>query len=72
MSQQPENTDTSAERRPWEPPRLIEFSINAHTKSRLVKDDASRPTEPPLPTGPSSKLGFSFEWALPLAYQATK
>ena len=69
---QPRNSTTSDQRRAWEPPRLVELKINAHTKSRPDADDTPRPAEPPLPTAPSNKLGFAFEWALPLAYQEPK
>lgn len=64
--------DSTRGARAWEPPRLIELEINAHTKSRRDAEDASRPTEPPPPTAPTNKLGFAFEWGLPLAYRGTK
>ena len=69
---QPRNTKTTVQRRAWEPPRLTELKISTHTNSRLNGGNASRPSPPPPPTAPSNKLGFAFEWALPLAYQETK
>jgi len=60
----------SGQHRPWEPPRLTEFKIGVHTKSR-GKDDPARPAEPPPSASPASKLGFAFEWSLPLAYNET-
>jgi hypothetical protein len=66
------NSKTSVRKCAWEPPRLIELEISAQTKSRRDADDVSRPTEPLPPTGPTTKLGFAFEWGFPLAYRGAK
>lgn len=68
---QARNSKTGVDKCTWEPPRLIELKIGAQTKSRN-DDDALRPTQPQPPAAPSTKLGFAFEWGLPLAYRGTK
>ena len=51
----------------WEPPAMTQLTIGAETKSAHRADGSTGLPEPPLPTPPTSKLGFSFEMALPLA-----
>jgi hypothetical protein len=54
-------------RRAWEPPAVIQLAIGAETKSAHQTDNGHGLPEPPPPTCPATKLGFSFEMALPLA-----
>lgn len=61
-------------RRPWQPPRFVKFPLSAVTKSRNAGNreaDSERAASNQLKlaplTAPTSKLGFSFEWSLPLS-----
>lgn len=51
----------------WEPPTITELKIGTETKSNPDSGYASQSAEPPPPAAPTVKLGFSFEWALPLS-----
>jgi hypothetical protein len=53
-------------RRAWEPPVVTQLEIGAETKSSPQAAGSTSP-EPQPPTCPATKLGFSFEMALPLA-----
>lgn len=59
--------DAVSPRRAWEPPALTQLEIGAETKSALHVATCPDLREPPPPTFPSTKLGFSFEMALPLS-----
>jgi hypothetical protein len=54
-------------RRAWEPPAVTQLRIDAETKSAPRSDANPGSPEPPPPTSPATKLGFSFEMALPLS-----
>jgi hypothetical protein len=54
-------------RRAWEPPAMTQLEIGAETKSAQQADENPSLHEPPAPTSPTTKLGFSFEMALPLS-----
>jgi hypothetical protein len=54
-------------RRAWEPPAMTQLAIGAKTKSSRPADEGAGAPEPRPPTSPATKLGFSFEMALPLA-----
>jgi hypothetical protein len=51
----------------WEPPAVIQLLIGAETKSGHQAGGSTGLPEPQLPSPPATKLGFSFEMALPLA-----
>ena len=51
----------------WQPPAVTQLGIGAETKSAHQADERPGLPEPPLPTSPATKLGFSFEMALPLS-----
>lgn len=51
----------------WEPPTVTQLVIGTETKSAHHADASPGLPEPPPPTPPATKLGFSFEMALPLA-----
>ncbi len=53
-------------RRAWEPPVVTQLGIGAETKSARQAAGSGSP-EPQPPNCPATKLGFSFEMALPLA-----
>jgi len=52
--------------RTWEPPAITKLPVNRQTKSSAHVDDGI-PEEPDSPSQPATKLGFSFEMALPLS-----
>ncbi len=56
----------------WDPPVVTKVPIGAETKS--ASNSGKNPTfdEPQPPTSPTTKLGFSFEMALPLSARAAK
>jgi hypothetical protein len=54
-------------RRAWEPPAVTQLEIGAETKSARQVDEGLGSPEPQPPTCPATKLGFSFEMALPLS-----
>jgi hypothetical protein len=54
-------------RRAWEPPAVTRLGIGAETKSSRQAEEGPGLPEPQPPTSPATKLGFSFEMALPLA-----
>lgn len=54
-------------RRAWEPPAVTQMEIGAETKSAHQADASPGLPEPQPPTCPATKLGFSFEMALPLS-----
>jgi len=57
--------------RPWQAPRVAKLPLAPVTKAMAHGLDArtasARRLGPAPPAGPSSKLGFSFEWSLPLS-----
>lgn len=57
--------------RAWEPPAITKLPINRITNSPAGADDAI-PEEPNSPSQPATKLGFSFEMALPLSSRSQK
>lgn len=59
--------DTVGPRRAWEPPALTQLEIGAETKSAHKAAESVGLPEPIPPAAPSTKLGFSFEMALPLS-----
>lgn len=54
-------------RRAWEPPVVTQLGIGSETRSAPQSDENFGLPEPPPPTSPATKLGFSFEMALPLS-----
>ena len=54
-------------RRAWEPPAVTRLGIGTETKSAPQSDESLGLPAPPAPTSPATKLGFSFEMALPLS-----
>jgi hypothetical protein len=65
---------TSAKaRQAWEPPALTKLAIGTETKSSSKNESGSElktsgdQPKPEAPAAPATKLGFSFEWAFPLA-----
>jgi len=65
---------SAAEARSWEPPALTKLAIGTETKSSGKNESEAESTssggqrvEPGGPAAPATKLGFSFEWAFPLA-----
>ena len=63
-------------RRLWQPPALTELRTGSETKSSRQSQEiadaqasgsAPAGAEPPPPAAPATKLGFSLEWAFPLA-----
>jgi hypothetical protein len=61
---------TVAARRAWEPPAMTQLAIGAETKS--ARQESPGFDEPPPPTPPAAKFGFSFELSMPLAARAEK
>jgi len=55
-----------ATRRAWEPPAVTKLAIGTQTKS-APENGRSVTAEPLPPAAPATKLGFSFEMALPLS-----
>ena len=49
----------------WEKPTLTKLDMGADTKS--ASGNAPPAGEPPPPAPPGTKLGFAFEWSLPLS-----
>ena len=71
----PKNAAPSApETRPgWEAPAFTKLPIASRTGSGAnVANDLPRAVEPPPPGQPLSKLGFSFEMALPMSSRSDK
>jgi hypothetical protein len=77
----PNNADPSADPSAtaastvWEPPAFRKLPITAHTRSSGTGPnaaDAHLPREPEAPGQPLSKLGFSFEMALPMSSRSEK
>jgi hypothetical protein len=56
----------------WEPPVVTKVLIGAETKSAANSEKNPVFDEPQPPTSPTSKLGFSFEMALPLSARNAK
>jgi hypothetical protein len=54
-------------RRAWVAPVVTRLEIGAETKSAHQAAESPDLPEPPPATSPSTKLGFSFEMALPLS-----
>jgi len=69
---QQQNSESGVGRQPWEPPTLVELKIDTETKSSSRPDDLVQFTEPAAPAAPMTKLGFYFEWGLPLSSRATE
>ena len=66
----PNNAAPSApDARPeWEAPAFTKLPIASRTGSdENVANGSPRAAEPAAPGQPLSKLGFSFEWALPMS-----
>lgn len=64
---------TSDAHRAWEAPAFTKLPIAARTKSPKAEDKTSPPAaEPAEPGQPLSKLGFSFEMALPMSTRSEK
>jgi hypothetical protein len=60
--------DCGLQRRPWQPPRADKIPLRVATRSQVIDNRLpGSPTRPTPLTVPSSKLGFSFEWSLPLS-----
>lgn len=55
------------QRTPWEPPAVKKIPIGAETKSAVQDQDNPTLTEPPPPSPPATKFGFSFEMAIPMS-----
>lgn len=75
---QQSSTGPTAEgtRSAWEAPAVTKVPIASRTRSSeaLTAADGSSPDPrvPAAPTHPSSKLGFSFEMALPMSVRTEK
>lgn len=64
-------------RRPWEPPAITKLAISTETKaaaaggptigSKSLHSSVPASGEPQPPAASAMKLGFSFEWSLPLS-----
>ena len=63
---------TVAARRAWEPPAMTQLAISAETKSARPNQASPGFAEPPPPTPPAAKFGFSFELSMPLAARTEK
>ena len=66
----PNNAAPSASgaRPKWEAPAFTKLPIASGTGSgENVANGSSRAAEPAAPGQPLSKLGFSFEWSLPMS-----
>ena len=57
-----------ATRRIWEPPAVTKLAISAETKLGGLTKFA----HPQPPAAPDMKLGFSFEWSIPLSARIEK
>ena len=57
--------------RVWEPPAITKLPVNRITASTVDANDAV-PNEPNSPSQPATKLGFSFEMALPLSSRSQR
>lgn len=68
-SKRPSNPRSAV--RTWKPPVITKLRIDRQTMSGAEANDAV-PAEPDLPGQPATKLGFSFEMALPLSSRAQK
>lgn len=58
---------SNEQRTPWEPPTIRKVAIGAETRSAQAEDNNAALTEPQPPSSPSTKLGFSFEMAIPMS-----
>ena len=58
--------------RAWDPPVVTRVPIGAETKSASKGEKNPVFDEPQPPTLPATKLGFSFEMALPLSARTAK
>ena len=56
----------------WDPPVVTKVLIGAETKSAANGGKNPLFDEPQAPTSPTTKLGFSFEMALPLSARDAK
>jgi hypothetical protein len=56
----------------WEPPAVTKVAIGAETKSAAPGENHLGLAEPQPPSPPATKLGFSFEMAIPLAARSKK
>jgi hypothetical protein len=57
-----------ATRRTWQTPAVTKLTIGTATKSA----GQSRLAQPQLPAAPGMKLGFAFEWSIPLSARTEK
>jgi hypothetical protein len=70
--------NTSEPRSAWEAPAFTKLPIAGRTKSpeptgpNMADDGSPRACEPKEPGQPLSKLGFSFEMALPMSSRSEK
>src|SRR5215470_10619396 len=61
---------TAQARRAWQAPAFTELKIGTETKSNR---ESSPPSDDPPPSAaPTTKLGFSIEWAFPLSSRTEK
>jgi hypothetical protein len=69
----PTKTDNKKghKRRAWQPPTMTKLAIGAETKSAEVNADRPQASPQP-PVAPTTKLGFSVEWAFPLSQRFEK
>lgn len=56
----------------WEPPAVTKVPIGAETKSASQSEVNACLAEPRPPSPPATKLGFSFEMALPMSARTEK
>ena len=63
---------TVGTRRAWQAPVATQLPIGAETKSALNSAESPANAEPKPPAPPATKLGFSFEMAMPLAARTEK
>ena len=63
---------TVGARRAWQAPVATQLPIGAETKSAHNSEGNPAIAEPKPPAPPATKLGFSFEMAMPLAARTEK
>jgi len=67
-----QRSKVSVRRHGWEAPAFTELKIGTETRSECDGARTQPVEEPSLPSAPSDKLGFSFEWAFPLSKRYEK
>ena len=65
-AEHPGSCKTGEDHAAWEKPALTELKIGTETKSNCGAE-GSQAGAPLPPAAPTTKLGFSFEWAFPMS-----